>query len=127
VFDDQLYLVGGHGRPDVWRSSNGKDWTRLTSTSPSKDRYGSGTVGFAGKLWLFGGFIKKSTNAVNDVWFSDNGVIWKRQAVHAPWAPRSPIATVFRNKIWIYSGKHTGAADNWGGDLWQMTASTPAR
>ena len=32
---------------------------------------------------------------------------------------------VFRAGIWMYSGKRTGAADNWGGDLWRMNA-TPA-
>jgi RimJ/RimL family protein N-acetyltransferase len=47
---------------------------------------------------------------------------WSRQTDHAPWAPRSPIAVVFHDKIWIYSGKHTGFDDNWGGDVWQMTA-----
>ena len=43
-----------------------------------------------------------------------------------PWAPRSPISVVFHDKIWIYSGKHTGFDDNWGGDLWQMTTDTNA-
>lgn len=32
-------------------------------------------------------------------------------------------AVVFHNKIWIYSGKHTGFDDNWSGDVWQMTTS----
>jgi hypothetical protein len=31
---------------------------------------------------------------------------------------------VFHDKIWIYSGKHTGFDDNWGGDLWQMITAT---
>jgi hypothetical protein len=31
---------------------------------------------------------------------------------------------VFHDKIWIYSGKRTGAHDNWGGDLWRMTGGT---
>ena len=39
---------------------------------------------------------------------------------------RSPISVVFHDKIWIYSGKHTGFDDNWGGDLWQMTTNTNA-
>ena len=55
---------------------------------------------------------------------SGDGVTWNRQAEHAPWAPRDPVAIVFRDRIWIYSGKHTGSRDNWGGDLWQMTAVT---
>ena len=32
-----------------------------------------------------------------------------------------PSLSCFR-QIWIYSGKHTGDDDNWGGDLWRMTA-----
>jgi hypothetical protein len=124
VFDDGLYLVGGQGQADVWRSSNGQDWTRLTAEAPWKPRFGYARAVFDGRLWVFGGWFGRSTNAVNDVWYSRDGVTWNRQAVHAPWAPRSPIAIVFQDKIWIYSGKHTGAIDNWGGDLWQMTAST---
>jgi hypothetical protein len=38
-------------------------------------------------------------------------------------AARSDLHGV-RRKLWIYSGKHTGGTDNWGGDLWHMTAST---
>ena len=84
-------------------------------------------MAFNGKLWVLGGYIGASTNAMNDVWFSSDGVNWKRQAEHAPWGPRVPLVIAFRHKIWIYSGKHTGGTDNWGGDLWQMTASTTAR
>jgi hypothetical protein len=37
VFNDELYLLGGQGVADVWRSSNGRDWTRLAEAdwSPS--------------------------------------------------------------------------------------------
>jgi hypothetical protein len=47
--------------------------------------------------------------------------MWQQQAVHAAWQPRSPVSIVFDDKVWIFSGKHTGADDRWGGDLWQMT------
>jgi len=125
VFDDQLYLIGGQGQADVWRSSNGADWTLVTADAGWPSRYGSARAVFDGKLWVFGGWIGQPTNALNDVWYSSDGVSWNRQAEHAPWAPRSPLAIVFQDKIWIYSGKHTGASDNWGGDLWQMVASAP--
>jgi Kelch motif protein len=123
VFADELYLVGGQGRADVWRSSNGRDWTQLVAEAGWKPRFGYARAVFDGKLWVFGGWVGHPTNALNDVWFSSDGVTWDRQAEHAPWGPRSPLAIVFRDRIWIYSGKHTGASDNWGGDLWQMTAS----
>jgi hypothetical protein len=76
---------------------------------------------------VFGGWKHRSTNALHDVWYSPDGVSWS-QTDHAPWAPRSPISGVFHDKIWIYSGKHTGADDNWGGDVWQMiTGQVAAR
>ena len=123
VFDDELYLVGGQGKADVWRSSNGRDWTRLVSHAAWNPRHDCARVVFDGKLWVFGGWAGKSTNALNDVWYSSDGVTWNRQAEHAPWAPRDPVAIVFQDRIWIYSGKHTGGDDSWGGDLWQMTAA----
>jgi hypothetical protein len=123
VLNDQLHVVGGHGQADVWVTANGTDWTRLTAQAPWGPRHGFGQVVFDGKLWVLGGFIGTSTNAVNDVWFSSDGATWTRQSEHAPWAPRLPVSVVFQDKIWIYSGKHTGGADNWGGDLWQMATA----
>jgi hypothetical protein len=123
VFDDQLYMLGGQDHADVWRSSDGREWTELTDRAPWDARSGAGKLVFDERLWVFGGTIGPSTNAQNDVWYSSDGTTWERQAERAPWAPRSPISTVFADKIWIYSGKHTAAADNWGGDLWQMTAA----
>jgi Galactose oxidase, central domain len=127
VLNDRLYIISGQGQADVWRSRNGKDWTRLVAQAPWGPRHGSARLVFGGKLWVLGGFIGTSTNALNDVWYSSDGVTWVRQAEHAPWAPRLPVAIVFRDKIWIYSGKHTGGTDNWGGDLWQMTTAAPPR
>lgn len=126
VFNDALYVVGGPGMADVWRSANGRDWIRLVAAADWEPRHDFAQAVFDGKLWVFGGWTGRSTNARNDVWYSGDGVTWKRQTDRAPWAPRAPTATiVFQDKIWIYSGKHTGFEDNWGGDLWQMTSSTP--
>ena len=122
VFHDELYLVGGQGRADVWRSTDGKAWTQVTAEAGWAARHSPGRVVFDGKLWVFGGFSGPSTNALNDVWYSSDGVAWSRQAEHAPWGPRDPVSLVFGDKVWIYSGKHTGGTDSWGGDLWQMTA-----
>jgi hypothetical protein len=115
----------GEGVADVWRSSNGRDWTRLVAEADWSPRHGFARIAYDGRMWVFGGWTDRSTNALNDVWYSPDGTSWSRQTDHAPWGPRSPIAVVFHDKIWIYSGKHTGADDNWGGDLWQMTTGTP--
>jgi hypothetical protein len=125
VFNDQLYLLDGQNTADVWRSSNGRNWSRLVAEADWRPRHDAARIAFGGVLWVFGGWIDRSTNAVNDVWYSRDGLSWQRQADHAPWAPRGPAATVvFQDKIWMYSGKHTGSDDNWSGDLWQMIAPT---
>jgi N-acetylneuraminic acid mutarotase len=124
VLDDALYLIGGHGLADVWKTVDGREWAQVASDAPWKSRHGAGRLVFDGKLWVFGGWSDQTTNALNDVWFSSDGATWERQAEHAPWAERAPVSVVFDDRIWIYSGKHTGAEDNWGGDLWQMSAFT---
>lgn len=80
-------------------------------------------VVFRDKLWVFGGWAGKSTNALNDVWYSTDGTTWNRQTEHAPWRPRGPVSIVLQDKIWIYSGKRAGGPEIWVGDLWQMTAA----
>ena len=128
VFKDELYLLGGQGTADVWRSSNGRDWIPLLANADWGPRDDFAHLAYDGRLWVFGGWRDRSTNALNGVWSSRDGTSWSRQTDHAPWAPRSPISVVFHVKIWIYSGKHTGADDNWGGDVWQMiTGEVAAR
>src|SRR5262245_54141024 len=101
------------GRPRLDRGSAG---------SRVEARSGYGRGGFRGRLWGLGGLDDQPTNALNDIWYSSDGRRWSRQAEHAPWGPRSPVVAVFGDQLWIYSGKHTGGDDNWGGDVWQMGA-----
>jgi hypothetical protein len=124
VRDDEMYLLGGETNADVWKSSNGKDWTQITADAPwGGGREGYGALAFDRKLWVFGGFVEKSTNGVNDVWYSEDGANWERQAEYAPWTPRDPIAIVYKDKLWLFAGKFTGSDDTWNGDMWVMTAT----
>jgi N-acetylneuraminic acid mutarotase len=121
VFNDALYLLGGDGRNDVWRSTDGKSWTELTAAAPWKVRHGYTGIAFDGKLWVYGGFgFSSSKDALNDIWYSSDGATWVQQAEHAPWGPRDPLSVVFQDKLWIFSGKHTGGDDTWKGDVWTM-------
>jgi len=125
LFNDELYLLGGQGQADVWSSKNGKDWTQLTLAAPWKERQDYAALVFDGNMWVFGGWAGKSTNALNDVWYSENGTNWLQQTEHAPWTPRDPVSIVYKDKIWTFGGKHTGANPGWAGDIWTMSA-TPA-
>jgi len=125
VHQDALHLVGGEGHADVWRSTDGQSWTELTPGAPWGVRHGFGRASFDGKLWVFGGWVNRPTDARNDVWASTDGVSWVAQTPHAPWGPRSPRWIVFQQRLWIFSGKHTGGDDNWGGDIWAMRPAAP--
>lgn len=121
VLDDVLYLLGGQGQADVWRSFDGVNWTQLSPQAGWMPRYAFGTAVFGNKLWVYGGYQGKPTNALNDIWYSTDGATWVRQVEHAPWGPRAPRTIVYKDKLWIFSGKHTGNPDSWGGDIWTMS------
>ena len=121
VLKDALYLVGGEGQADVWRSEDGVNWTQVSAEAEWKPRYAYGVAAFGDKLWVYAGYKGRSTNAMNDIWYSTDGKTWVRQAEHAPWAPRLPRTIVYKDKLWIFSGKHTGGKDSWGGDIWTMS------
>ncbi len=121
VHDGVLYLIGGTGRADIWTSSDGLEWSQRTTEAAWGGRHGYGTAVFADKLWVYGGWRGAPTNCLNDLWYSADGERWVQQAEHAPWTPRSPRTIVYDDKLWIFSGKHTGATDNWGGDIWTLT------
>ena len=69
VFNDELYLLGGQGTADVWRSSNGRDWTQLAPEADWSPRHDFARLVYSDRLWV-GGWTDKSTNALNDVWYS---------------------------------------------------------
>ena len=120
ILNDALYLIGGHNAADVWRSADGATWTLVTAGVPWATHDGYVGIAFAGKLWVYGGWTGRTTNALNDVWYSSDGQSWTQQTEHAAWGPRSPLSVVFQHKLWIFSGKHTGNKDSWGGDVWVM-------
>jgi hypothetical protein len=124
VFRDTLYMLGGQGHADVWRSANGTSWKQLIAEAEWQKRYDYGALVFDNRMWVFGGRDTSANHnaaAKNAVWFSDNGVIWNKQTEHAPWTVRSGATSiVFKNRLWIFSGKHTGGKYNWGGDIWTM-------
>jgi hypothetical protein len=122
VLGDAMYLVAADGAADVWRTTDGVNWTQVASSVPWGPRFGYGAEAFDGKLWVLGGYLSDPRDALNDVWYSEDGETWTAQTEHAPWGPRDPLTVVYDDRLWIYSGKHTGADDSWGGDLWAMDA-----
>jgi hypothetical protein len=134
-FNGQLWLVGGgmsnahtNGGPDsneIWRSSNGSDWTRVATTGQIfSPRDGHCVVVFQNKLWVIGGWDNSigaggTETRMNDVWSSSDGVAWTK---HDPaggviFAPRvGHEVVVFANKLWVIAGNLQNGVNS--GDVW---------
>lgn len=64
VFNDRMWLMGGwyngrlpgHGAShEVWSSSDGRTWDRMTDRAGWSPRLAAGAVAFKGRLWILGG------------------------------------------------------------------------
>ena len=92
-------------RNDVWKSSDGMHWQKVTDHAPWPARAFHCTVSHQGKLWMLGGGDWDSLVTRRDVWSSDDGINWI-QHKDAPWEPRIWQACAsFSNRIWVMGGR----------------------
>lgn len=118
VFQGKMYFMGGwhNGRlPDhsasnqVWTSTDGADWTQVTSSAQWSPRIAGGLVVFKDKLWLLGGtenyYFGNEKSLKNDVWSSEDGKTWKLETDHAGWSPRAyHQAVVLNDRLYVIAG-----------------------
>jgi len=90
---------------DVWSSSNGVDWTQVTSNSPWIGRRYHQMLSFNNKLWVIGGLDSRN-NGLNDVWYSTNGADWTQVTTSSiPWTGRGMHKVAIKgNKMWLTGG-----------------------
>ncbi|MGJ8660366.1 MAG: Kelch repeat-containing protein, partial [Cellulophaga fucicola] len=82
--------------------------TLITTNAAFSERYGHSTVVFNNKMWIIGGRDKVSSNYLNDVWYSTDGVTWTEATDSANFDGRhSHTSFVFDNKIWVIGGRDT--------------------
>jgi hypothetical protein len=104
AFNNKIWLMGGgvidgetNANPlssqEIWISSDGKTWSRETTSSDKK--WGGAPVVFDGKLWLVG--MNRGSNFASAVWMTQDGETWQEFA--APWSPRGAVAA------WVHDGK----------------------
>ncbi len=118
VHAGKMWIVGGdanqkHYQNDVWNSSDGVNWTRVSNDPPWAPRVLHYTVEFRGKLWVIGGqtmpgFAPGAPERFHrDLWTSADGVRWDQVKPAGPyWSARGMIggAAVHRGRIWILGG-----------------------
>jgi hypothetical protein len=131
VFDGRVWIMGGDNRTkllnDVWCSTDGVNWKRVTEHAPWCARQITHTpVVLDGALWLLGGgglgaayhpFI-----AWNDVWRTTDGERWECVTDDAPWSARIwGSSAVYQDRMWLIGGFRS--EQEWVnlGDVWYST------
>jgi hypothetical protein len=117
VHQDKMWIVGGDGNQgryqnDVWHSTDGKTWIRVTNNVPWGPRLLHHTLVFKDKIWVIGGqtlpqFAKAPLRFYRDVWCSSDGVNWTEVKPKEPyWPQRGMIGAnaVFKGRMWILGG-----------------------
>lgn len=114
VFKDKLWIIGteyldtmtGAGMR-VWSSVDGRTWSNEALNQAIGSRMGASVVVFAGKLWLIGGVVNpmRSSETMNDVWSSEDGVHWTEVIKNAAFSPRAGHrVVVWRDRMWLMGG-----------------------
>lgn len=89
--------------PNIYRSSDLKNWELIATNSNFPKRVFYKTVVFENKIWLAGGY--DGQKHYNDLWNSEDGIHWQKAVEAAPWDKRNPAAFfVFRKHLWLIGG-----------------------
>ncbi len=78
-----------------------------TSKGAFSGRIDHTSVVFDEKMWVIGGFDGSSYR--NDVWYSEDGILWEQATEMAAFSPRKEHGSVvFDNKLWVIGGSVEG-------------------
>jgi hypothetical protein len=123
VFNNKLWVIGGMdltGKTynDVWSSKDGIIWDLVNKNPPFASRQGFLIFDYEAMLWVVGRLnTPEYGKGANDVWYSDDGINWKKTEKDPLWPGREDAgAVVFNNKIWILGGMDKNW--KWKNDVW---------
>ncbi|HEX3020620.1 MAG TPA: hypothetical protein VHP36_09965, partial [Chitinispirillaceae bacterium] len=131
IYDEKLWVIGGKigsdSLPgDIWNTSDGSNWHKITQSPFLKRYYHSATV-FQNRIYIIGG-LNDSADApcLNDIWLSENGIKWTKQNTISGFLPRyGHGAIVFNNSFFLIGGHY----DDFSGsktvnDIWESKNGT---
>jgi Galactose oxidase, central domain/Kelch motif len=107
VFSNDLWLYGGYdgtnSTNEVWRSSDGDNWTKVATNAAFSSRSGHEAIVFKNSIWIIqgggGGVI------LNDLWVSSDGINFSLVSAFPPFTNRWLFdAVVFNNKLFVIGG-----------------------
>lgn len=124
VHDGKIYVFGGgnyvpkyEAMNDVWSSSDGLHWEKVTDHAPWSPRLWFSAVTYRGHIWVIGGWSNNPSRNWPDVWYSKDGKSWTQLKSKVSWKERHEhSAYVFQDKIWVAAG-HAQPLSN---EVWSL-------
>ena len=117
VYKNKMWIIGGdvnqhHYQNDVWNSSDGKKWHRVSGNVPWAPRALHYTLAFKDYIWVMGGqtlpqFGKAPEVFYRDVWRTKDGKKWELIKPQDPcWSARGMVGgnVVFQGRMWMLGG-----------------------
>ncbi len=140
AFNGYIWIFGGFwdcGGPTpitdetVWKTSDGVHWSQVSGNLPYAYEATSYTSNYepmsfgGGALFIPNGI--NGNNALQDQWFTQDGIHWNQVAVTTAYIPRTNFsAAAFNNQMWAVGGQDSNGNDL--NDVWTAPALgyTPA-
>jgi hypothetical protein len=142
VFDGKLWLMGGStpapgrgragidnlGYPDlrmnndVWCSTDGRNWTQVTSNAPWRARMWLSATSYARRIWIIAGYDNDRHANLADAWYTTDGAHWQEFKSASQWSPRHESTVfVFDKSLWIVAGNSWPFMN----DVWKLVETSP--
>ena len=122
IFKDAVYGLGHFEgniekfnlAPKIYISVDSKTWTMLSGNSNLPNRFFYHPFVFSNKIWIVGG--SNGVNEFSDIWNSEDGVNWIKQADNLPFGKRAGSQfVILHDKIYMLNNDVWSSADgiNW--------------
>jgi hypothetical protein len=117
VFGGGNYVPKYSATNDVWSSSDGKTWTKVTAEAAWSPRLWFTSVVYRDRMWVLGGWSNNPSKNWGDVWHSADGANWRKLETPTRWKERHEQSVwVFQDKLWLAAG-HAQPLSN---EVWSL-------
>jgi len=121
VFNNELFVIGGLDEfgsrvNDIWRSTDGINWTQVSPTgTPFTPRNFHTVTAYNGKIWVIGG--RNGTVIYRDIYYSSDMIHWTQYELEPDSDGTSDglyahSTLLYNDALWIFGGYNSVGASS---------------